>query len=815
MSDKYISQRINPEILSTLDVVSEGKVVSAETWNKLWSLVIQRINTVDSFCTGIQDIIQTWKESEATLSEALKVLQEQYVALEQNFVHYGSEEPVNPNIRFWIEEVPLDELQRFVTYAEMYKALSSITITDPVGSVEDSGGEIFNTYSTLEFDVKDYPQYNACVLNDATPTSVLQSGSVFRNKAISPGTSVTGASNVAGCKAYKIVARDFDNKTYTINENASVLCEALGVELDTQVTIFYATWLFKMEADAKGGNNRSELVETLATISEGNSTNQCVISVETFTELENPAYKFAENYSYIRFYDKNKKPLVELGDTVIEGWSYAGGINNIAAGLGSYVTGRDNVADGAYSFVAGRSNKAGYTSFVAGRNNLVRQYGAGFGRNNISRGRCGFVSGESNTLLGVNASAQGEGLQISHDNAHAVGKYNSVRKERPINLYNAVPNTVQGVSINELGQVSYNLAKDLTPSSMNTYRHCAFTGFNDGVQHTVRFVINNTCAADMNFSLFGVAAESDGGPAFYSDLNKQKIKHNPGHTLTPGLNIVQQTFTLNSDKTFLSCRVNEGVYDATVVILAMDELFDILDTDVVNSVGNGVDFNKRSNTFVTYKDGHAEVQSMFESPKAVVQKQYVDYKIQKTIKDTEEQLDETEEHINAVDKRVQTLESQTPGGSTDATWRSVTVTENIINVVVNSNKTIYYFYRSAEVLGEIPELSLNWDSLGSFKPGFSFKVVVDLYMSGISIGSLVTTLHEFHRTATDFQILGGPIFDPYGLFHTTESCFTDNVSNVYQCGKFDDDHVVVVFEYEAVTARQIQTKINIMHGNMI
>lgn len=134
MSDKYSAQRINPELLSVLDVVSEGKVVSAETWNKLWSLVIQRINNIDAFCISLETVTQSWQTATEALRQTYEALQKQYDVLEKSFVHYGEDAPNNPLVRFWIQPSLLSDQNRFVSYSEaksiVAEALSSFKMQD-------------------------------------------------------------------------------------------------------------------------------------------------------------------------------------------------------------------------------------------------------------------------------------------------------------------------------------------------------------------------------------------------------------------------------------------------------------------------------------------------------------------------------------------------------------------------------------------------------------------------------------------------------------------------------------------------------------
>lgn len=101
----YTSQPIDPSILSVLDIVDSGKVVSAEDWVTLWNLVIGRINSIDAYCVAIEDIRINWKESEAQLQQIIANFTEKYDAFSDCFIHYGTDAPTNPETKFWVEPV--------------------------------------------------------------------------------------------------------------------------------------------------------------------------------------------------------------------------------------------------------------------------------------------------------------------------------------------------------------------------------------------------------------------------------------------------------------------------------------------------------------------------------------------------------------------------------------------------------------------------------------------------------------------------------------------------------------------------------------
>lgn len=102
---KYKTHAISTDILSVLDVVSEGKVVSAENWNTLWKAVFTSINGIDAYCLTIDELRMNWEASEENLDAKVNLINKKYNALETSFVHYGEEPPTNEHIKLWVQPV--------------------------------------------------------------------------------------------------------------------------------------------------------------------------------------------------------------------------------------------------------------------------------------------------------------------------------------------------------------------------------------------------------------------------------------------------------------------------------------------------------------------------------------------------------------------------------------------------------------------------------------------------------------------------------------------------------------------------------------
>ena len=120
----YTTQAIDPDILSVLDVASDGKVVSAQNWNQLWQLVFQHINKIDEFCLEIDTLRISYEETRIALEAEIAKTNIKYEALATSFVHYGSEPPTNEHIKFWVKPVNEIDGEIVITKSQLAEALS-------------------------------------------------------------------------------------------------------------------------------------------------------------------------------------------------------------------------------------------------------------------------------------------------------------------------------------------------------------------------------------------------------------------------------------------------------------------------------------------------------------------------------------------------------------------------------------------------------------------------------------------------------------------------------------------------------------------
>lgn len=95
---------ISADVLSVLDVVKDGKVVTAEVWTRLWELTFKHLKTVSDFCISIDEVRTSWLESEQALANVVSDFNIKYESLEKSFIHYGAEPPTDPHVKFWLAD---------------------------------------------------------------------------------------------------------------------------------------------------------------------------------------------------------------------------------------------------------------------------------------------------------------------------------------------------------------------------------------------------------------------------------------------------------------------------------------------------------------------------------------------------------------------------------------------------------------------------------------------------------------------------------------------------------------------------------------
>ena len=123
---RYAGRPIDLNILSILDITSEGKVVSAADWNTLWETVLNKINTIDEYCVGIDTLVLDWKSTTEQLNATIADFNTKYEGLSNSFVHYGTEAPTNPHQRLWLKECDDVNLEGYVVRREFIQYIDKV-----------------------------------------------------------------------------------------------------------------------------------------------------------------------------------------------------------------------------------------------------------------------------------------------------------------------------------------------------------------------------------------------------------------------------------------------------------------------------------------------------------------------------------------------------------------------------------------------------------------------------------------------------------------------------------------------------------------
>jgi len=120
----YKSNAISLDVLSVLDVVEDGKVVSAKTWKHLWDLVFNSINGVDECCITIKTMFENVQQTVDALCRTSAELSQKYEALSKDLIHYGEDAPTNKDIHIWIKPLKSEAYVHLVTHAELETELT-------------------------------------------------------------------------------------------------------------------------------------------------------------------------------------------------------------------------------------------------------------------------------------------------------------------------------------------------------------------------------------------------------------------------------------------------------------------------------------------------------------------------------------------------------------------------------------------------------------------------------------------------------------------------------------------------------------------
>ena len=468
----------------------------------------------------------------------------------------------------------------------------------------------------------------------------LEGGEIFNdyenNNAYGKHASALGTHSIAGSKAFTILAVDKDNLTYTLDSTE-------GLEVGD---VYSVHLLYGVDTD---GNTKSQQGENYGSIT---AINDNIVTVDKLFYPVPEGYEFTILDSYIddNGFDKElntfriiEKP--EVGTRIIGHGCIAGGVNNRSLSKGAISFGSDNLSQGSYAVTFGSKNKAGYASIAVGAENNVSGYAA-------------FAAGEGNKSTQLNSIAMGRKCEANHPGSVAlgiksitsadaqivVGKWNTPQNDAIFIVGNGTNSkTSNALYVNRNGQAVLGNTSILNvDSAVTTKKYVDDKSSNtiatskDYIDKTINslnievgtnptaLVFNadkNTDTSSEDYhnatapyaTVFGKKNEASGTEAFaIGVVNKAK----GSRSFTAGHGNIANGYAQTIVGLF-----NEET-DKTTYQGAAKELF---------IVGNGVSDTTRSNAFVVYKDGHAEVQTMGATNNSVATKEYVDNKSNKKV----------------------------------------------------------------------------------------------------------------------------------------------------------------------------------------
>ena len=404
---------IDPELLSALDMVSSGKVVTAENWTTLWTLVFNKLNSVGTLGVQLENIYNVWEQAKTELNARLQSFDSLYNSLKDSFVHYGDDAPTNPYIKFWVQPLPLGIPTPWVTYDVLNDAVSKalqdfiMPTVDQAYNPESSNAQSGTAVAQASALLEKYCQLSISKLQTNLESQLVgvrypNAGEVFNdyehNRTYSPYASAKGHNTIAGTKAFQIIDYDVNKRTYTL-DSVDGLIDCIGERFSIKWISSYLNCGTIIDVD----------------------TNAKTITVEIdFVANNKTPYTFITGTQGAGYVFLHNKPY--LGSIPYDCGAYAEGDSNIALLHATHVEGFGNKAMGRFSHAENLENIAYYCTHVEGKNNKAfGEISHVEGINNISYGKHCHVEGNENIGQGDNSHTEGYRTKTTGDHAHSEG----------------------------------------------------------------------------------------------------------------------------------------------------------------------------------------------------------------------------------------------------------------------------------------------------------------------------------------------------------------------------------------------------------
>ena len=233
------------------------------------------------------------------------------------------------------------------------------------------------------------------VKGDAENSAVLKGG---ENKAISENAVALGSLNIAGTKAYKWSAINFDTKTITLVDTPS------GISTGDRLSII-------------NKNHYDDCCEVVSV-----SGKNIVVDSLPFTAILGDSGEDAQTIFVV------SKP--DVGNVDVGQCAFAEGCNTMATQMFSHAEGYGTKAIGKYSHTEGKQNEAHYCAHAEGSNNKsIGNTSHTEGTDNIASNSNAHAEGRYTTASGYASHAEGYGENVNNrtvasgDASHAEGRF--------------------------------------------------------------------------------------------------------------------------------------------------------------------------------------------------------------------------------------------------------------------------------------------------------------------------------------------------------------------------------------------------------
>ena len=351
-----------------------------------------------------------------------------------------------------------------------------------------------------------------------------------------------------------------------------------------------------------------------------------------------------QNGSHAEGYGTNNIPVIANGLG-----AHAEGIRTEAANNGAHAEGADTMAEGSRAHAEGNQTCAfGFAAHAEGSANGAdtsalrdkqKIYGA-FGDFSHSEGNM-------TKAMGVASHAEGYGTIAQNDYSHAEGKYN-IYDNQLISLWSR-----NKFRSDDEYYINYSNKADCQFDDDNNFSYASYT-----TNNTIKPLLTPISHTDT-----GITSESkdtfENGVKLYPNSQYRIIVDYIGgqysatkfeifsggaidNNIAGGKNQITDVTTVYGEIDDTNNRITAEItfiypkdrdvqnlfirpnYSSNAAKLQINSIAIYKEIPLLHSIGNGTSDEDRSNAFAVYQDGHAEIQTVSDTPNSVVTREYVD-----------------------------------------------------------------------------------------------------------------------------------------------------------------------------------------------